>query len=79
MPNDMVDVMGSGHPMPVFRFEDKWVQELMKMPETSMGYQDVNIHLKDGRIIREIVGNCEWIMRHVSFDDDDIEKLTLNR
>ena len=37
----------------------EWVDKLSKLPETGMGYQIVDVYLKNGVVIRNaIVANC---------------------
>ena len=64
-----------GFAFPIFRLEEKWVEKLARLPETGMGYQDVQVFLKSGRVVRVIVGNCEYITQDVSFNDDDISDI----
>ena len=41
----------------------KWSKKLVKLPESGMGYQIVDITLKDGRVLNRVtVLNCEIIL-----------------
>ena len=68
-----------------FRLEEHWIQKLVGMPETAMGYQLVDIHLKSGNVIEGVwVANCEHIVpgygtpSYTPFQDDDIADITMN-
>lgn len=55
------------------RLSQKWVEKLVNMPEAMMGYQTVNVVLKDGRTIEGlIVLNCQDILSKIYFSEDDI-------
>ena len=36
------------------KLSKKWIQYFLSMPETGMGYQKIDIILKDGRIIKGV-------------------------
>ncbi len=42
------------HHLKKFRLKGKWVNKLANMPESGMGYQIVDITLKDGQVIKEV-------------------------
>lgn len=55
-----------------------WIQRfLLSQPESGMGYQRVELHLKDGRIIPELVAlNSEVIQlpdRYKDITEEDVE------
>jgi len=55
------------------RLSRKWVDKLVNLPEAGMGYQTVDVRLKDGRTVNGlIVLNCQDIMGTVYFSEDDI-------
>jgi hypothetical protein len=58
-----------------------WVEYLLKLPETGMGYQKIDITLKDGRIIRNlIVYNAEELDLpddYATIKSKDIAKIEL--
>jgi len=55
------------------RLSRKWVDKLVNLPEAGMGYQTVDVRLKDGRTVKGlIVLNCQDIMGTVYFSEDDI-------
>ncbi len=63
---------------------EKFVEKLVQLPETGMGYQVVDIYLKDGRVFVAIVLNCEFVTRVKGCDDipflvDDIEDIRISR
>jgi len=52
------------------------------LPESGMGYQVVDVHLKDGRVVREvIVINCEVMVEqgNQSFSEGDIQDVELHK
>ena len=58
----------------------KWVDKMKKLPESGMGYQLVEVKLKDGSILKGIVTNCnilEVTGLYFSFSIRDIEKIDL--
>ena len=55
------------------RLSRKWVDKLLRMPEAGMGYQVVDVVLKNGSVVRGMmVLNCQDILGAVYFSDDDI-------
>lgn len=62
--------------------ENGWIQRfLISQPESGMGYQQVELHLKNGRIIPElIVLNAEVIPlpdQYKDITEKDIEKISI--
>ena len=60
----------------------KWTDKLAALPESGMGYQVVDVHLKDGRVVREvIVINCEVMVEqgNQSFSEGDIQDVELHK
>ena len=60
----------------------KWVDKLMALPESGMGYQVVDVHLKNGIVVREIIViNCQIIMDqgNLSFSENDIQDIELHK
>jgi len=59
-------------------FNDYWSKRLASMPETGMGWQRVDLTLRDGRIIRELtVFNAQHAQTEEEFDQQDIVDITL--
>lgn len=55
------------------RLGQKWVDKLVNLPESGMGYQVVDVILKNGSTIKGImVLNCQDILEKVYFSEDDI-------
>ncbi|MBI2677019.1 MAG: hypothetical protein HYX21_03700 [Candidatus Yanofskybacteria bacterium] len=60
----------------------KWVDKLAGLPETGMGYQIVDVYLKNGTIVRGLtVVNCEQIVvpESHSFSENDIQDIWLSQ
>lgn len=63
------------------RLSQKWIDKLSKLPETRMGYQIVDVYLKNGSILWElIVVNGEEIidLKHYSFSENNIQDIKLH-
>ena len=63
------------------RLSQKWVDKLTALPETGMGYQVVDVYLKNGMIIRELkLFNGEVLVNqaHSSFSENDILDIKLH-
>ena len=57
-----------------------WIEQLTRLPESGMGYQRVNIVLKKGRVLRDvIVLNAEEAQTPEPFDASDILDVQLAR
>ena len=55
------------------RLSQKWVDKLVRMPEAGMGYQVVDVVLKNGStVLGLIVLNCQDILGSVYFSENDI-------
>ena len=52
-----------------------WANYLCKLPESGMGYQRVDIRLKDGSEVEEL----EWPSTRPTISSDDIAKIQLSR
>jgi len=87
MPEVFVKELG----VKAFELHERWIQKIVKMSETKMGYHLVDIYLKDGRVVEHVwVGNCAWVIpndftfpqyRGPSYDpftDDDIADIKMN-
>lgn len=60
------------------RLSQRWIDKLVKLPESGMGYQIVDIHLKDGTILKNaLVINCEEILGYLNFAEADIVDITM--
>jgi len=64
----------------MLRLSDKWAPDLLREPETGMGYQTVTVVLKDGRrfegitVIGGIIGSVNG-SHDIPFEDCDIDKI----
>ncbi len=38
-----------------YRLPEKFIFELMQLPETGMGYQRVNIKFSDGKVLNDVI------------------------
>lgn len=57
-----------------------WIDHLIDLPETGMGYQRVNIHLKGGQVLHDVVVlNAEECQVSESFEPSEIEDVELVR
>jgi hypothetical protein len=62
------------------RLSESWSQRLVQMPESGMGYQRVDVLLKDGRLIKNVmVLNAEECQTSEPFDPADIADIALSR
>ena len=64
------------------KLSKKWIKYLISLPESGMGYQIVDIELKDGRIIKGVyVFNAEYLdlpNKYGSLKANDIKKIKLS-
>lgn len=66
--------------MTTVRLPERWIEHLVRLPESGMGYQRVNIVLKHGKVLREIlVLNAEEAQVTEAFDPADITDVQLAR
>lgn len=57
----------------------KWIDKLIELPETGMGYQIIDVYLKNGVIVpKVVVMGCEEIFQPISFSEDDIQDIKLH-
>ena len=57
----------------------KWIDQLTKLPESGMGYQIIDVHLRDGRILERVfVFNAE-MPTGFDFTENDIADITLSK
>jgi hypothetical protein len=64
--------------MTTVHLPEQWIERLVRLPETGMGYQRVNITLKRGKILRDvIVLNAEEAQAPESFEPSDIVDVQL--
>lgn len=63
------------------KLSKKWIEYLYSMPESGMGYQIVEVTLKDGRVLKEtVVFNAEELSLPPGYKDlkiEDIEDIKL--
>jgi hypothetical protein len=61
------------------RLNEEWSRHLAKLPETSMGSQHVDVILKKGRVIKDVViFNAEEGQSPEPFDPADIADIRLS-
>lgn len=66
--------------MKTVRLPPLWIDRLVSLPESGMGYQRVNIRLKRGKVLRDvIVLNAEECQVAEPFEPSDIEDMELVR
>ena len=74
----MIKEERSGHKMWLSK---KWVYKLKVLPESGMGYQTVDVHLKNGTVVKGImVVNCQIMVNqgNLSFSENDIQDIELH-
>lgn len=62
---------------PAMKLPDRWLQYLATMPETGMGYQVVDIELRDGRVFKQAIIDSGFLTRirdvaPIPFTESDI-------
>lgn len=66
--------------MTPIRLNKKWSRHLAQLPESSMGSQHVDVILKEGRVIKDVViFNAEEGHSPEPFDPADIAEIRLSR
>lgn len=66
--------------MTTIHLPDIWIARLVDLPETGMGYQRVNIHLREGKVLKDVmVFNAEECQVPEPFDPSEIEDVELAR
>jgi len=59
------------------KLNKNWIEYLLKYPETGMGYQRVDVVLKSGQIIKDVVVlNAEELLLTDQYTDLKIEEIT---
>jgi hypothetical protein len=62
------------------KLNDYWSERLVQMPETGMGYQKVDVSLKDGRNLKGLmVFNAEDCETEEDFKVEDIEEIRIHK
>jgi len=62
------------------KLNDYWSQRLIQMPETGMGYQNVDLIFKDGHVLKGlIVLNAEDCQTEEKFEVADIADIRLHK
>jgi hypothetical protein len=62
------------------RLNDFWIQRLVELPESGMGYQRVDFIMKDGRTVGNVtVLNAEECQVNEEFSPDDIAEVRIHR
>lgn len=57
----------------------RWTEKLMALPESGMGYQLVDVVMKDGRRLESVVVlNAEWLEVPSDYTDAEVEDLRLH-
>jgi hypothetical protein len=65
-----------------FKIPEKFVHQLVKLPESGMGYQLVKIFLSDGKILRKrkVLNSSILILEpDENINSSEIEKIELDR
>ncbi|MDO8443134.1 MAG: hypothetical protein Q7S81_02680 [bacterium] len=59
---------------------EKWVSKLLRMPESGMGYQVVDITLKDGSVLknRTVVLPYLYLLSPGEIKEEDIVKIEIS-
>ena len=66
--------------MTTVRLPEPWIDRLVHLPESGMGYQRVNIILKRGKVLKDvIVLNAEECQVPESFEPSDVVDVQLVR
>ena len=66
--------------MTTVHLPERWIEQLVRLPESGMGYQRVNITLKHGKVLRDIVVlNAEEAQTPEPFEPSDILDVELAR
>jgi hypothetical protein len=61
------------------RLNEEWSRRLAQMPETSMGTQHIDVILRKGRVIKDVViFNGEYGHSPEAFDPTDIADIRLS-
>jgi len=61
------------------RLSQKWVDRLVNLPEMGMGYQVVDVILKNGSTVKGLmVVNCQDILVEVYFSEEDIADIVIS-
>jgi len=57
----------------------KWIDKMVNLPESGMGYQNVTVRLKNGTVLRGIVINSDTLQvnGHVIFSNDEINDISV--
>jgi len=64
--------------MNTIRLPAAWIERLVQLPETGMGYQRVNIRLRRGKVLSGVVVfNAEECQAPEPFDPSEIEDVEL--
>lgn len=64
--------------MTTIRLPAIWIDRLVHLPESGMGYQRVNIRLRQGKVLRNVmVFNAEECQVPEPFEISDIEDVEL--
>jgi len=65
-----------------FKIPEKFVHQLMKLPESGMGYQLVKIFLSDGKVLRKrkVLNSSILVLNEEeNISSSEIEKIELER
>ena len=66
--------------MTTIRLPAVWIDRLVHMPESGMGYQRVNIRLRQGKVLKDVtVFNAEECQVPEPFEPSEIEDVELVR
>ena len=66
--------------MTTIRLPAIWIDRLVHLPESGMGYQRVNIRLREGKVLKDVmVFNAEECQVSEPFETSEIEDVELVR
>lgn len=66
--------------MTTVQLPQRWIEQLTHLPESGMGYQRVDIRLKEGKILKGmIVLNAEEVQAPEPFEPSEIVDVQLAR
>ena len=61
---------------------ERWTNHLCSLPESGMGYQVVNVFLRNGREVRDIIvfngREVEWPEEQLPIEPDDIVDIRMS-
>lgn len=64
------------------RLTDNFIKQLINTPENGMGFHNVDLHLKNGEVMKnKVVLNCSILTleKTIKLDIDDIEQIVISK